>query len=215
MNDLDNHLDYENSTEDMDYLFQRIIPLSWKIFVKDIEIKKGGFILTSFILISLSFQLYSQTGLDAQITQLERRYTAFSTIAIGLVLGILVSIVILDKIRKLIEFVKFILIVSLSLMFFEIIFISIGLFFDVRGQKEIRTIDHGDRKIIYKTNSSKDVVFALLVREELIVLRRKLDSLIEDFDKYYLRAVKEIDNIGMDMDLFKNLKYIVRRYFGY
>ncbi|MHA1283110.1 MAG: hypothetical protein ACTSVV_07520 [Promethearchaeota archaeon] len=85
----------------------------------------------------------------------------------------------------------------------------------VHGEKEIRTIDHGDRKIIFKMNRTKDIIFALIVKEELIVLRRKLDALIEEFDHHYLDILKDIDELGLDLDLFKNVKYIVRKYFGY
>ena len=85
----------------------------------------------------------------------------------------------------------------------------------VKGEKEVQTIDHGDRKIMFKTNSSNDVIFALVVKEQLIVLRRKLDALIEDFDQYYLAKVKDIDTMGMEMDYFKDIKLLVRKYFGY
>ncbi|MFX1337706.1 MAG: hypothetical protein ACFFDK_03770 [Promethearchaeota archaeon] len=84
----------------------------------------------------------------------------------------------------------------------------------VRGNKEIRTIDHGDRILILKTNSTEKVVFALVVREKSVVIRRKLELLIEDFDKSYKEFTNDISISGVDMRLFKPIKLLAIKHFG-
>jgi type IV secretory pathway VirB2 component (pilin) len=84
----------------------------------------------------------------------------------------------------------------------------------IRGEKEVRTIDHGDRKLILKFNDSGRVIFTLVVKQELIVLRKKLDLLIEDFDKNYGQFTDDISLTGIDMRIFKPIKYLARKYFG-
>ncbi len=84
----------------------------------------------------------------------------------------------------------------------------------LRGEHQIRTIDHGDRTLMFKTNNSNKVVFALVVKEELIVLRKKLDSLIEDFDKSYSEFIEDISKTGIDLRIFRPVKYLARKHFG-
>ena len=83
-----------------------------------------------------------------------------------------------------------------------------------RGEKPIRTIDRGDRALIIKTSSTSNVIFTLVVKEELIVLRRKLDSLIEEFDKKFFAKTKEISISGIEMEDFEELANIVKKHFG-
>jgi len=84
----------------------------------------------------------------------------------------------------------------------------------VRGEKQVKTIDHEDRKIMFKSNEHNNVYFALVVEEELLTFRNKLDGLIKDFDERFTQVVKEISQSGVDQDDFLDLKYYVRRYFG-
>ncbi|MFX1257672.1 MAG: hypothetical protein ACFFAN_07435 [Promethearchaeota archaeon] len=84
----------------------------------------------------------------------------------------------------------------------------------IQGEKEVRTIDHGDRKLIFKFNNSNKVIFALIVKEELIILRKKLDLLIEDFDKNFSQFTDDPKIIGIDMRIFKPIKHLARKHFG-
>jgi MFS family permease len=84
----------------------------------------------------------------------------------------------------------------------------------VKGKKQVKTIDHGDRKLMFSANSIGNVVFVLVVREELIVFRKKLDSLIETFDKLYKEKVEEIENAGVETKQFSDLKTLILKYFG-
>ena len=84
----------------------------------------------------------------------------------------------------------------------------------ISGEKEIRTIDHGDRILMFKMNSTGKVVFALVVKEKSIVIRKKLELLIEDFDKAYKDLTNEMSMGGVDMRIFKPIKLLARKHFG-
>ncbi len=82
----------------------------------------------------------------------------------------------------------------------------------VRGEKEVRTIDHGDRILILKMSGS--VVFALVIKEKSIVIRKKLELFIEDFNKGYKDFTNDISMTGIDMRIFKPIKLLARKHFG-
>ncbi len=82
----------------------------------------------------------------------------------------------------------------------------------VQGEEEVKTIDSGDRVLII-THSNK-VIFALIVKEELIVLRKKMEALIEDFNKEFGELINEISSIGAAIHKFKPTEHIVLKYFG-
>ncbi len=83
----------------------------------------------------------------------------------------------------------------------------------IKGEKQIRTIDHGDRNLMFKTNKTKDIIFALVVKENLKVFHKKLDILIEEFDKDYADLVRDIRNTCSVAANWKNLKFLVEKYF--
>jgi len=83
----------------------------------------------------------------------------------------------------------------------------------IRGKKQIKTIDHGDRKIMFETNNSEDVIFVLIVKEDIIVFRKKLSFLIERFDKefqYLLKNIKSTSSFSKD---WKNLESLIKKIF--
>lgn len=43
-----------------------------------------------------------------------------------------------------------------------------------RGKDQLRAIDHGDKKILFRRSGFGNVIFALIISEELVVLRKKL-----------------------------------------
>jgi hypothetical protein len=83
----------------------------------------------------------------------------------------------------------------------------------MKGEKQIRIIDHGDRKLMFKTNKTKDIIFALVIKEDLTVFHKRLEALIEEFDKDYKDLVKDIKNTCFVMENWENLKFIVKKYF--
>ncbi|MFX0060083.1 MAG: sensor histidine kinase, partial [Candidatus Heimdallarchaeota archaeon] len=83
----------------------------------------------------------------------------------------------------------------------------------LQGETQIKSIDHGDRTIIFDSNRTKDIVFVLIVKENIIVFERKLASLIEEFDKNYKRLIEDIEENCVDQDNWRSLKYLVQKYF--
>ncbi len=84
----------------------------------------------------------------------------------------------------------------------------------VLGDSKVKTIDHGDRKIMFISNISNDIIFVLIVKDELIILRNKLSEIIKEFDKKFYNKINDIRDYGVNMDEFKELKNIVKYYFG-
>ena len=83
-----------------------------------------------------------------------------------------------------------------------------------QGEKQIRTIDHGDRKIMFHTNKTKDIIFALIVKEDLLIFQRKLDAIIEEFDKEYKDLVKNIEYTSVVVENWVNLEFLIKKYFS-
>ena len=83
----------------------------------------------------------------------------------------------------------------------------------IHGETQIRTIDHGDRKLMFETNKTEDIIFALLVKENLIVFKRRLDALIEHFDDVYKELIDDIENTSLIMNYWENLDDLVNEYF--
>lgn len=84
----------------------------------------------------------------------------------------------------------------------------------VQGEKSIKIIDHGDRKIIFEMNRTKDIIFALIVKKDLMVFHQKLFSLIEEFDKSYKDYVETIQESCSVANNWANLVYLIENYFG-
>jgi len=60
----------------------------------------------------------------------------------------------------------------------------------VRGKEKLRTIDHGDKKMMFKYSPDKDVIFVLLIGEDLFVLRNKLNLFILEFIDEYQEKIE-------------------------
>jgi PAS domain S-box-containing protein len=83
----------------------------------------------------------------------------------------------------------------------------------IQGQKQIRTIDHGDRVLIFETNKTSDIIFALLVKENLSIFKKKLTSFIEEFDKKYDALINRISESSADMDQWENVGILINEVF--
>lgn len=83
----------------------------------------------------------------------------------------------------------------------------------IHGETQIRTIDHGDRKLMFETNKTEDIIFVLLVKENLIVFKRRLDALIERFDDDYKELIDDIENTSLIMNYWENLDELLNDYF--
>jgi len=81
----------------------------------------------------------------------------------------------------------------------------------------IRIVDHGGKLILFGFNSYKTLVFALVISEELVVLRHKLNKFIEDIDENY--PIKSPTISGIDKKLWSKridpilYEHFERKYF--
>ncbi|MFX1312509.1 MAG: PAS domain S-box protein [Promethearchaeota archaeon] len=83
----------------------------------------------------------------------------------------------------------------------------------VQGEKQIKTVDHGDRKIIFQTNNTNDIIFALVVKEDLLIFQRKLEAIIKEFDNEYKDLVKNIKDTCSAIEKWENLEFLIKKYF--
>lgn len=81
------------------------------------------------------------------------------------------------------------------------------------GEKQMKIIDHGDRKLLFGRNSSEDIIFVLIVKDDLIVFHRKLNALIEEFDNNFKDSIINIAKTCVDSQNWKNLGELVQKHF--
>ncbi|MFX1573703.1 MAG: PAS domain S-box protein [Promethearchaeota archaeon] len=83
-----------------------------------------------------------------------------------------------------------------------------------QGEKQIRTVDHGDRKIIFQTNNTNDIIFALVVKEDLLIIQRKLEAIVKEFDNEYKVLVKNIKDTCSVIEKWESLEFLIKKYFS-
>jgi len=83
--------------------------------------------------------------------------------------------------------------------------------------QRLRIIDHGGKKILFGYNSNKSMIIALVITEELRVIRHKLDYFIQDIENKY--PVDHDMGGGVNVGLWKERiqplleKHFTRKYF--
>ena len=82
-----------------------------------------------------------------------------------------------------------------------------------RAKNHVESINHGDRKIMFKLNSTEEVVFVLIVEEENPVIKKKLYTLIEDFEDYYREQMKEIKTACIMTHKWKGTSILIKKHF--
>ncbi|TFF93393.1 MAG: hypothetical protein EU544_05950 [Promethearchaeota archaeon] len=88
----------------------------------------------------------------------------------------------------------------------------------VKGEERLRIIDHGDMKLMFKYSPMKDVIFVLVIREDLLILRDKLDEFSKDFIETYKQQLDTLEYVRVDdwMGVSKLIeKYFERKYFEF
>lgn len=65
----------------------------------------------------------------------------------------------------------------------------------VKGKEKLKTIDHGDKKLMFKYSPDREVIFVLLIGEDLIVLRNKLNLFILEFIDEYQEKVEKLQGV--------------------
>ncbi len=83
----------------------------------------------------------------------------------------------------------------------------------LQGDTQIKSIDHGDRTIIFDSNITDDVIFVLIVTENMVVFEKKLDALIVEFDNTYAKLIEDINNTSSDSDNWEKLGDLVKKHF--
>ncbi|MBD3197858.1 MAG: hypothetical protein GF317_22595 [Candidatus Lokiarchaeota archaeon] len=83
--------------------------------------------------------------------------------------------------------------------------------------QKLRIIDHGGKKILFGYSKNKNLVFALILNEELRIIRNKLYYFIQEISEKYSDAIEDLT--GVDDKLWKGRidpylkKYFKRKYF--
>jgi len=83
----------------------------------------------------------------------------------------------------------------------------------VHGEKFIKIIDHGDRKIIFEMDTTNQIIFALIAKENLTIFHQKLQNLIEQFDKHYQNLVENIEESCSVTGNWRNLESLIEKHF--
>ena len=83
----------------------------------------------------------------------------------------------------------------------------------LQGDTQIKSIDHGDRTIIFDSNITEDIIFVLIVKENMALFEKKLELLISEFDETYAKQVEDIDNTSTDTSNWEHLGDLVKRQF--
>ncbi|MFW9822684.1 MAG: sensor histidine kinase, partial [Candidatus Thorarchaeota archaeon] len=84
----------------------------------------------------------------------------------------------------------------------------------LKGEAQIKSIDHGDRTILFDINNTKDIVFVLIVKENLVVLETKLKNLIKEFDTNYKFLIDDIEKTCSEQANWAGLIHLVQKHFG-
>ncbi|MFX1329782.1 MAG: PAS domain-containing protein [Promethearchaeota archaeon] len=84
----------------------------------------------------------------------------------------------------------------------------------LKGETQIKSIDHGDRTIIFNSNCTNDIVFVLIVKENMNILKQKLEDLIKEFDANYQNLIENIEHSCSEQDNWKDLIFLVQKYFS-
>ena len=82
----------------------------------------------------------------------------------------------------------------------------------VKGKEKLRTIDHGDKKLMFKYSPDKDVIFVLLIGEDLFVLRNKLNLFILEFTDEYQEKVEKLQ--GVVASEWKGVSTLIDKHFS-
>ena len=83
----------------------------------------------------------------------------------------------------------------------------------VQGEKFIKIIDHGDRKIIFELNTTNQIIFALIAKENLTIFHQKIFSLIEEFDNHYQNLIENIEESCSVTGNWRNLESLIEKHF--
>jgi hypothetical protein len=82
----------------------------------------------------------------------------------------------------------------------------------VKGKEKLRTIDHGDKKLMFKYSPDKEVIFVLLIGEDLFVLRNKINLFILEFIEEYHEKIESLQ--GVIASEWAGVSALVKKHFS-
>ncbi|MHA1489266.1 MAG: hypothetical protein ACTSRI_06390 [Promethearchaeota archaeon] len=86
------------------------------------------------------------------------------------------------------------------------------------SKSPLRSIDHGGKKILFGFTTEKKIIIALLITEDLLVLRRKISDFIQDIEKLYSEEIHDLNYINKELwfDRFEPIltKHFKPKYFA-
>jgi hypothetical protein len=68
-----------------------------------------------------------------------------------------------------------------------------------KEKQRLRIIDHGGKKILFGYTQGKKLIIALLITEELFILRTKLDRFIQDIENQYSKDLNNLEYIDQQL----------------
>ena len=83
----------------------------------------------------------------------------------------------------------------------------------IRGNEHIKMIDHGDRIIIFQTNKTHEVVFALVVKGYLTIMKQKLEKLIDEFDSKFQNLIQNLNSSLNESYKWKEAEILIKNHF--
>ncbi|MFX1280721.1 MAG: PAS domain S-box protein [Promethearchaeota archaeon] len=84
----------------------------------------------------------------------------------------------------------------------------------IQAERLIKIIDHGDRKIIFDFNTTNQIIFALIVKENLTIFHQKLLTLIEEFDNHYQILIENLEESCSVSENWESLGTLIEKHFA-
>lgn len=81
-----------------------------------------------------------------------------------------------------------------------------------KSKDRLRTIDHGNKKIMFLWSENGDAIYVLVTKYELVVLRNKLEAFAEKFEEYFGEEQLKLSG-GLDVSQWEDTKYLINEFF--
>jgi len=80
-----------------------------------------------------------------------------------------------------------------------------------KGKKKLRTIDHGDRKLLFQWDDKEKIIFIMIISKDLMILREKLSLFSKLFIKKYNHLIEKFN--GVVVNDYKDSVKLVEKLF--
>lgn len=81
-----------------------------------------------------------------------------------------------------------------------------------KSKDKLRTIDHGNKKIMFLWGKNGNVIYVLITKYELFILRNKLEAFANTFEEYYGEKQLSLEQ-GVAMEKWQDTKMIIENFF--